>query len=450
MARSSANLFTVVGLQLIAIAGLAGAPRASLAATRLVTSCLDHGVGSLREAVGIAVAGDTVDLRQLDCHRILLTRGPVLIPQSSLVLLGPGHKGLTISGNYTSSVFRHSGTGRLTLRGVTIEQGQHKADNAEGGCVYSAGDIDANDITVRHCGAYAKFAALGGGMYAEGNITLFYSAVYSNGTSGAGTSGGGIASGKVLAGGVYKGGHVRAHRTRFLGNVSGTGGAIRSLDGLTMTYSTVANNRARSSGGGLDVLSVKGGEIYIANSSVSGNSAPNSGAFNRLAANAVIVDSTISGNSADFISVGPVSSGATIANSTIAFNHMSSPFACIAAVVIDGQVHVESSILARNTCNDAPSWDIGNNLAQTPASVVGADNLIQSSVLTSVPADTLTADPMLGVLFDNGGRTLTHLPASGSPVINRGNNVLGLSFDQRGDGFPRVKGTRADIGAVER
>jgi hypothetical protein len=30
-----------------------------------------------------------------------------------------------------------------------------------------------------------------------------------------------------------------------------------------------------------------------------------------------------------------------------------------------------------------------------------------------------------------------------------GNNVAGLNYDQRGPGFPRVKGPRADIGAFE-
>jgi len=38
----------------------------------------------------------------------------------------------------------------------------------------------------------------------------------------------------------------------------------------------------------------------------------------------------------------------------------------------------------------------------------------------------------------------------GSPAIDRGNNEAGLLYDQRGIGFPRVKGVGADIGAYER
>jgi hypothetical protein len=42
------------------------------------------------------------------------------------------------------------------------------------------------------------------------------------------------------------------------------------------------------------------------------------------------------------------------------------------------------------------------------------------------------------------------MPLSDSPAINRGGNVLNRTYDQRGPGFPRVKGAFPDIGAVER
>ena len=60
--------------------------------------------------------------------------------------------------------------------------------------------------------------------------------------------------------------------------------------------------------------------------------------------------------------------------------------------------------------------------------------------------------PGLGALADNGGPTPTMLPQPGSPLINAGNNGLipmGMTFDQRGAGFPRVVGSSVDIGAVE-
>src|SRR5262249_57371095 len=38
---------------------------------------------------------------------------------------------------------------------------------------------------------------------------------------------------------------------------------------------------------------------------------------------------------------------------------------------------------------------------------------------------------------------------AGSPALDKGSNLAGLSSDQRGPGFARVKGTAADIGAFE-
>ena len=61
-----------------------------------------------------------------------------------------------------------------------------------------------------------------------------------------------------------------------------------------------------------------------------------------------------------------------------------------------------------------------------------------------------TNNPRLGPLTDNGGRTLTHLPLADSPAIDAGNNLPLFGNDQRGSGFPRVKGAATDIGSVER
>jgi hypothetical protein len=63
-----------------------------------------------------------------------------------------------------------------------------------------------------------------------------------------------------------------------------------------------------------------------------------------------------------------------------------------------------------------------------------------------------TGDPGLGVLADNGGLTFTHLPLSGSIVIDAGSAALiplGVTTDQRGAGFVRVVGPNPDMGAVE-
>lgn len=64
----------------------------------------------------------------------------------------------------------------------------------------------------------------------------------------------------------------------------------------------------------------------------------------------------------------------------------------------------------------------------------------------------LGSDPQLGSLADNGGPTLTHLPADTSPAVNaiaEGSGGCGTTFsvDQRGQ--PRPQGSGCDIGSVE-
>ena len=59
------------------------------------------------------------------------------------------------------------------------------------------------------------------------------------------------------------------------------------------------------------------------------------------------------------------------------------------------------------------------------------------------------ADPLLDPLADNGGRTLTHVPRAGSPILDSGNPAIAgaPATDQRGE--ERIRGAAIDIGAVE-
>jgi hypothetical protein len=65
-------------------------------------------------------------------------------------------------------------------------------------------------------------------------------------------------------------------------------------------------------------------------------------------------------------------------------------------------------------------------------------------------AGTLISDPKLVPLGNHGGETRTHALVPLSPAVDHGNNVDGLTVDQRGSGFLREVGAAADIGAYER
>jgi hypothetical protein len=136
-----------------------------------------------------------------------------------------------------------------------------------------------------------------------------------------------------------------------------------------------------------------------------------------------------------------------VENSTIAFN-ASNRTSCggigqvgYTAMIAD----LESTIVADNTGSGGVEYDVCT--VDAAGSLIGANNLIMVSGLP-VPPGTISEDPMLGPLQDNGGPTLTHALPPDSPAINHGSNIAALDFDQRGVGFARQV-SAPDIGAFE-
>jgi hypothetical protein len=149
-------------------------------------------------------------------------------------------------------------------------------------------------------------------------------------------------------------------------------------------------------------------------------------------------------------------SGATIRNSTIAFNTAKNGGG-IFRFDGNGTIDIGNSIVAQNTAGTSP--DIGSNSVGTGYTNAG-NNLIgiNTGFETTFPTGALIGtastpvDPLLAPLANNGGPTQTHALLLGSPAINAGNNALipmGVTEDQRGTGFPRIAFTTVDIGAFE-
>lgn len=109
-----------------------------------------------------------------------------------------------------------------------------------------------------------------------------------------------------------------------------------------------------------------------------------------------------------------------------------------------------NTIVAGNT---APDED---DVAQPADCQIGVEALIVSeggnidsdgSCRFTQPTDQPSTDPLLGPLADNGGATITHLPATGSPAIDRGLTTGCPGTDQRG--VTRPQGAGCDAGSVE-
>jgi len=423
-----------------------------------VLNCNDSGAGSLRDTVVNAAPGDTVVLNPatMQCSVVTLGSGEIVVAQNDLTVKYNGNNAnrFVVTGN-NHRIFHHTGTGKLTLQRLTlqfgkatdadaiyIQTGKYASKLVPGGCVYSAGVVDLENSQAKYCSVDTSYIGAGGAIGANKGVILNNSTLSDNlvtarvsSTYGSYAQCGGAFAGALGFGGGY--GYVNAN------------------------YSTVRGNAAGGGGGGLCIVGPyanAGPQSSIRNSTISGNSAGSSSAIWSSGLLA-ISDSTISGNEAtgtDY-SASAIFVGKTLnlSNSTIAFNRAANG----AAIWFNNQkygsnahyaVAFQSSIIANNTSNGTESDVYSQVQPGQVLTISGASNLVMSmAVNVPLPGDTLSGDPLLLPLANNGGPTLTHAFRDGSPVFGAGNNAMDFANDQRGSGFARAVSGAVDIGAYE-
>ncbi len=449
---------------------------ARTAATLLVTSCADDGTpGTLREVLKLAGEGDTVDLSQLTCSTITLASGELDIGVFGdnhvyqLNLVGPGRDRLTIDANGASQVLVHNHfrgyKAALSISDLGIAKGTYAGGLP--GCIHANGDVTLTRVDVRNCRASG-----GGPLFATalGSRKLVMHDSTVTGSSGSTT---GTGETRVVLGTVYSQDAELVDSTisgNTIASVSGgnganyfsAGGGLYVRGGLSMSRSTISGNSATTTGTGHQAL---GGGVFVTgnasieNSTIEGNTATGAGGglmkgvysvYGDPGTTLSISNSTISGNGAAQGAGIATARPTTINNSTIAFNASSEGGGGVlfrAQGFENLMFDFQSSIIANNS---GTGTGLGADLGATGAvQINGSNNLILDGGTLDLPADTLDTDPMLQTLAANGGPTLTHALDEASPAIDAGNNAADLEFDQRGDGFARVVGKAADIGAFE-
>ena len=249
------------------------------------------------------------------------------------------------------------------------------------------------------------------------------------------------------------------------GDVSGDGGAIHSLENLTLDMVTIDGNSATGDGGG---VYHKDSKLNITHSTLSNNYAGDDGGglFSNTNLPAPpnpdpdpnpivgkIGNSTFSGNEAgdEGGAIYNFDGQLTIAHSTVTNNLADWGDGVVSFGDTATETHVVSSIIAANpnAAGDPgynpilePNHDVDRSRGLAHNSFVsGGYNLIgignaflnfnQTGDLDEVDA------PLLGPLANNGGQTKTHALLAGSPAIDAGDPALSvdnsdLSFDQRG------------------
>jgi hypothetical protein len=415
-----------------------------------VTNCDDSGPGSLRQASLDAVSGDTIDLTDTPCSRITLTTGSILFTQSNITLQGPGPTYLTISGNGQYAPLLHDAQGTLSVNDLTIASGRKyftpaQTGAARGGCIFSYGVVSLSGSEVKYCtlqdtrNDFTLPRPEGGAIYAASGVILSNSYLHDNTANG--TRGGN-------GGAIYTPGYVYMSESNVSGNTVGWGsalggyaGGIGAGNGISVKYSTIANNIATIAGG----INAKG-NFTVGYSTISGNIAYDTPAGfmsdgSTATASALMLNTTISGND-EIAGTFPGWSYVTIVNSTIAFNYSEGNTSGLNFDHQTATLHLESSIISGNIRSDGQEADL------FCPNVFGSNNLI-GAAFYAVPPDTISADPQLEHLASNGGRTQTLALRDTSPAIDAGNNSMGLAHDQRGSNYARVFGPRADIGAYE-
>jgi hypothetical protein len=397
--------------------------------------------------------------------------------------------GLTLSGGYPSSSTIPSGGAiylgkytHLSLDDTTIA-GNATLSGGGGGAIGTEGP-KYSEITITDSTISGNSSTTGGGgaIQSFGPLTITNSTLSGNHAPGAG--GGAISFSQ-------KYGPLQINNSTIAGNTAGTAGAISAgpLTGPGFDYSpqdskitntTLSGNSALSDGGAIELfgLADPAGSFTIDHSTISGNHSTNTTSYgggvevtNAVNGTFAVVDSTVSGNDAGLgggIAVrSTVGSGGSVSadNSTIASNVATyeggglwvSSYDSGGSVFVSPPVDLNSAIAGDNTAGIAPG---PNDLGRADNATSGGFQL--SFSLVEAPTDAVDTqansitgqDPQLGGLANNGGPTLTRLPAIGSPAIDAGNNPLALSTDQRGqprtvDLTPGNASDGTDIGAVE-
>jgi len=389
-----------------------------------VTNTDDSGPGSLRDAVNSANSNSEADTIVFDSslsgETIALTGDQLEITTSVTIdgdLNDDSDPDITIDGQSSDRVFKvDDGTvaddplKEVTLQGLVIQRGK------------------VNDK--------------GGGIKNEENLTLASSIVRGNRTTGT-ESAGGIVNGT--------GGVLSIINSTIDDNYASAGaGGILSFNDFTLTNSTVSNNSARFEAGGVE----NNGPAVIRNSTISGNTA------------GLALDSVEGGG----IKHSDQTSGTslTLANSTVSGN--SAPNGGGIYNDSGSTTTLTNSIIANNDGDDVVNDPDGVN---DPTIETTGTNLIEDGSFDSGDSNIIQKDPQLGPLQDNGGPTKTQAPQSGSPALDAGvnseipsdaqtltgdsaqdldgdgNTFENIPYDQRGEGFPRIEGDTVDLGAFE-
>jgi hypothetical protein len=476
IARLSGGGFGTPDFRLIyVLGGMEGAPGSLTMDNVTLENGLAKGGDSNQGGGGLGAGGAIFNQGTLNLTDVTFTDNEALGGSSGVSTAGNGGGGMGTNSPAANS--DGGGMGFIGGNGGGATGGLGGGGGGEGFLLAASSGGNATDLAPGDGGGRSGFGGggfggdggAGGQGTANGNATtsgaggLFgrggLAGLEASNGAGSGSGGGGVGVGAGGGAGAYFGGSGGFGGGGGFGGAGGGGGGFGGGGGGNSVSGGPGSTPGFGGGAGGDGFG--------------GNGAGMGGAIFNMGA-----DSTHSGSGL-----------ATLVNCTLYANFAAAPSSSGGQALggalfnLDGIVSLTNDTLAHNAAfqgadvynlaygNDIPtgrltgaSLILNNNILASPnvagalfsqavngnstnfATVSGSHNLVVSSSGNISPSViTLTADPKLGPLQNNGGLTPTLLPQPGSPVLGAGDPIVAPPTDQRG--LPR--GGHIDLGSVQ-
>lgn len=240
---SAANSFLILLI-------LFAAARVS-AATLVVTTSADGGLGSLRTTIALANSGDTITFSSALSNQVIhLTNGELVISNNLTIDASALSGGMVIDAGRNSRVLLIAG-GNVGLNYLTFTNGF--VSDFGGGIAVGRGA----SATLNQCSICSNSSSsIGGGLCNGGPVTLNACTLSFNQA--------------VLGGGILDSNSITLNNCTLSGNFSSSaGGAIYASYSETLNNCTISSNSAGSIGGICKVVSLP---LRLTNTIVAGNS----------------------------------------------------------------------------------------------------------------------------------------------------------------------------------
>jgi CSLREA domain-containing protein len=329
---------------------------------------------TLREAIIAANEDKTSGKKKGECpkgkgaDRVILKSGVYFLKIGdlniirNLTIIGKGKNKTFINGNGIDRVFHVRYNAKVTITGVTIQNGQ-----GVGGGIWNSGRLTITNSTISNNSAVGDNTlgtrGIGGGIFNDGTLTVTNSTISNNSAS--------TVEWTCYGGGIFNDGTLTVTNSIISRNSASSvndyamgGGIYNHWEGstLTVTNSIISRNSALGfshHGQGSGIYN-NGGTVTVTQSTISNNSASGfelgegGGILNR--GKLTVSKSTISNNSASGVYVDGIGGGISntgtvrVSNSTISNNSaLSGNVADGGGIFNDGTLTVSKSTISNNS-----------------------------------------------------------------------------------------------------